>query len=167
MTSTRSARPAATRFLGHVAGGVGAGAVNLRGVLAGESATAVPGYAPIGVHEDLAAGQPGIALGAAHHEPAAGIDVDVGVVVHQLASDWVNYVLLDILSQLLGESLPVVLVLVLGAYYHGINPVGTALAVFNSNLGLAVRPQVRQYTVLADVGQLLYQDDGTNPQSGA
>ena len=62
------------QVLGHVAGRVGAGAVNLGRVLAGESAAAVPGDAAVGVHQDLAAGEAGVALGAADHEPAAGVD---------------------------------------------------------------------------------------------
>ena len=38
------------------------------------------GRSAIGVHDDLAAGQAGVAVGAADHELAGGVDVPVGVV---------------------------------------------------------------------------------------
>ena len=56
--------------LGHPAHGVGAGAVHLGGILAGEGATAVASHAAVGVDDDLASGQARIALGTAEHEAA-------------------------------------------------------------------------------------------------
>src|SRR5690606_41858445 len=47
--------------LGHPAGRVRGGAVDLGRVLAGEGAAAVPGVAAVGVDDDLAAGQAGVA----------------------------------------------------------------------------------------------------------
>src|SRR5690606_33176548 len=61
--------------LGDPAHRVGAGAVHLAGVLAGEGAAAVAGHTAVGVHDDLAAGEAGVALGAAEHEAAGGVDV--------------------------------------------------------------------------------------------
>src|SRR5699024_1178248 len=61
--------------LGDPAHRVGARAVDLRGVLAGEGAAAVTGHAPVGVDDDLAAGQAGVPLGPADHEAAGGVDV--------------------------------------------------------------------------------------------
>src|SRR5690606_28807773 len=61
--------------LGDPAHGVGAGAVDLAGVLAGEGAAAVAGHPAVGVDDDLADGQARIALGPAEHEAAGGVDV--------------------------------------------------------------------------------------------
>ena len=48
--------------LGHPARRVGGRAVHLRRVLAREGTAAVPGHAAVGVHDDLAAGQPGVGV---------------------------------------------------------------------------------------------------------
>ena len=53
--------PGGDHVLGHVARHVGGRAVDLRGVLAGEGAAAVAGHAAVGVDDDLAAGQAGVA----------------------------------------------------------------------------------------------------------
>ena len=54
--------------LGDPAHGVGRGAVDLRRVLAGEGAAAVAGHAAVGVDDDLATGQAGVAHRAADDE---------------------------------------------------------------------------------------------------
>ena len=56
--------------LGDVAGHVGGGAVDLRRILAAEGAAAVPAHAAVGVDDDLAAGQAGVAVRAADDELA-------------------------------------------------------------------------------------------------
>ena len=63
--------------LGDVAGRVGGGAVDLRRVLAGEGAAAVAGRAAVGVDDDLAAGEAGVADRAADHELAGRVDEEV------------------------------------------------------------------------------------------
>ena len=63
--------------LGHVAGRVGGRAVDLGGVLAREGAAAVAGGAAVGVDDDLAAGQAGVAHRAADHELAGRVDEEV------------------------------------------------------------------------------------------
>ena len=60
--------------LGDVAGGVGGRAVDLGRVLAGEGAAAVAGHAAVGVDDDLAAGEAGVADRAADHELAGRVD---------------------------------------------------------------------------------------------
>src|SRR5690606_19599492 len=65
--------------LGDPAGAVSAGAVDLGRVLAGERATAVPAEAAVRVHDDLAAGQTGVAVRATDDEAAGGVDVVLGV----------------------------------------------------------------------------------------
>ena len=61
--------------LGDVPGHVGRAAVDLGGVLAAEGPAAVPGPAAVGVDDDLPPGQAAVAVRAAHHEPAGGVDV--------------------------------------------------------------------------------------------
>ena len=70
--------------LGDVAGNVGSGAVDLGRIFAGECAAAVTAHAAVGVHDDLAAGEAGIAHGSADDEAASGIDVVLGVFVEPL-----------------------------------------------------------------------------------
>ena len=60
--------------LGDPAHRVGGRAVDLRRVLAGEGAAAVAGHAAVGVDDDLAAGQAGVAHRAADLEAAGGVD---------------------------------------------------------------------------------------------
>ncbi len=64
------------QVLGHVAGHVAGRAVDLRGVLAGEGAPSVRAGAAVGVDDDLAPGQSGVAHGPAGDEAARGIDVE-------------------------------------------------------------------------------------------
>ena len=73
--------------LGDVARHVAGGAVDLRGILAGERAAAVRRGAAVGVDDDLAAGDAGVAVRAADHEAAGRIDVDLRVLVHHLGGD--------------------------------------------------------------------------------
>ena len=68
--------PGRDDVLGHVAGRVGGRAVDLRRILARERAAAVTGRAAVGVDDDLAAGQAGVAHRAADHELAGRVDVD-------------------------------------------------------------------------------------------
>ena len=63
--------------LGDVAGRVGGRAVDLGRVLAGEGAAAVAGHAAVGVDDDLAAGEAGVADRAADHELAGRVDEEV------------------------------------------------------------------------------------------
>ena len=61
--------------LGDPATDVGSRAVDLGEVLAGEGTTTVSTPATVGVDDDLAAGQTGIALGATDDEEAGGLDL--------------------------------------------------------------------------------------------
>jgi hypothetical protein len=77
--------PGGDDVLGDPAHGVGGGAVHLGRVLAGEGAAAVPGVAAVGVDDDLAAGEAGVAhrtaddelAGRVHQQPVAlGLDAE-------------------------------------------------------------------------------------------
>ena len=72
--------------LGDVAPHVGGRAVDLGGVLAAEGAAAVAAHAAVGVDDDLAAGDAGVAHGAADDEAAGGVDEDLGLPVERASS---------------------------------------------------------------------------------
>ena len=67
--------------LGDPAADVGSRAIDLGEVLAGESTTTVSAPAAVGVDDDLAAGETGIALRATDDEQAGGLDL-VSVSIH-------------------------------------------------------------------------------------
>ena len=141
-----------------MAGGIGAGAVDFRRVFAGESAAAVPGDAAVGVHQNLAPGQAGVPLRAAHREPAAGVHENLGVAVQQvIGDDGADDVFLDVAADFGVKGIVVGVVIVLGADDHRIDAAGPAVAVFDSDLRLSVRADVVQQPGLADGGQLLHQ----------
>ena len=68
-------------ILGDAAGHVGAAAVHLGPVLAGQRATAVGRQPSIGVHHQLATGQAGVRLDPTQHKAAGGIDENLGILI--------------------------------------------------------------------------------------
>ena len=64
---------------GDPAGKVGRGAVHFSGVFAGEGTAAVATHAAVGVYDDFAAGEAGIALGSSDDELAGGVDEVLGL----------------------------------------------------------------------------------------
>ena len=72
--------------LGEVARGIGGGAVDLGGVLAREGAAAMRRRAAIGVDDDLAAGEAGIAVRTADDELAGRVDVPDAVAWRSMPS---------------------------------------------------------------------------------
>src|SRR5690606_36692155 len=70
--------------LGNVARQIGGRTVNLGGVLAGEGTATVARVAAVGVDDDLASGQAAVTVGAADHEAAGGVDVELGLLVDPL-----------------------------------------------------------------------------------
>ena len=66
--------PGGDDILGHVAGHVGGRSVDLRGVLAGEGAAAVPAHAAIAVHDDLATGKSRVACRSSDDEAPRRVD---------------------------------------------------------------------------------------------
>jgi len=129
------------QVLGHVAGHVSGGAVHLGGVLAGEGTAAVGEITAVGVHNDLSAGQAGVAVGAADDEIAGGIDMDVGDIVDVkavIAQHGGDDAFPDVAAQLAHfESGRVH-----DGNHHGIDAQHIAVfIVLNGYLGLAVGPQ--------------------------
>ena len=109
------------------------------------------GAAAVGVHDDLAPGQAGVALGTAYDEAAGGIDVDFGVVVEQLLRD---HVADDVADHVAADHVERGLRRVLGGEDHRVDTHRTAgLVIFDCDLGLAVGPQIVEKTGLAHLGQ--------------
>ena len=71
------------QVLGHVAGSIRRTAVHFAGVLAAEGTTTVRTFATVGVHDDLATGQAGIAVRSADHERAGRVDVVLDVLAEE------------------------------------------------------------------------------------
>src|SRR5690606_16527741 len=76
--------PGGDDVLGDPAGGVGGAAVHFGAVLTAERAAAMSPHAAVGVHDDLAPGQPGIAHRPADDETPGGVGEDEHVFVHQV-----------------------------------------------------------------------------------
>src|SRR5205807_3011221 len=81
-------QPGGHDVLGHVAGRVGSGSVDLRWVLAGEAASTVPGVAPVAVDYDLPPGDAAVGPGSAQDEAAGWVDVDDRLAVDLLGGDY-------------------------------------------------------------------------------
>ena len=140
--------------LGHPPHGVGGRAVHLGGVLTGEGTATVTGHAAIGVHDDLASGQAGVAHGAAEDEASGGIDEEPVVTPVDPGGGLAEHRLDDVLGQIVAErGLQVDAVRVLGRDDDGVEPDRAVAVVLDGDLGLAVRAQVVQGAGLADLGQ--------------
>ena len=62
--------------------------------------------AAVGVHDDLTTGEAGVALGAADHKAAGGVDIVLGVLVQQLGgNDLLNDLAADVLASDVREIL--------------------------------------------------------------
>ena len=139
---------------GYPARRIGCRAVHLGAVLAGKRPAAVSAHAAVGVDDDLAAGETGVAHGAADDEAARGVHVDLAVVgerhpfgLEHRADDRLDNglaqgVLLDVLG-------------VLGGHDHLLNRRGRSVDVAHRYLGLAVGAQKFQRAVLAHLRESL------------
>ena len=139
--------------LRHPAHRVRGRAVDLRGVLARERATTVPGHPAVGVDDDLATGEAGIPHRPADLEAPRGVDegpvaghVEVGPLVGQLLEDGLDDVVLDVRRQQVGER---DVGRVLRREHDGVEADGPHAVVLDGDLGLAVGAQVGHLTGLA------------------
>ncbi len=115
----------------HVAGG----AVHFGWIFAGERAAAVTAVAAVGVDDDFAAGETGIAHGTADNEAAGGIDVEFGFLVeHVCGDDGLD----DFLDDGFGQIALGNFVAVLRGDDDGIDASRAAVDVFDGDLGFAV-----------------------------
>ena len=139
--------------LGHITRGICGGTVHLGRVLAAEGAAAVRAGAAIRVHNDLASGQATVALRAANHETAGGVDKVFGLLEPFLG----QYRLDDLLDHRFDERrfhLAAVAHLggVLARQHHGVYAVRLAVHITHRDLAFGVRAQERQAAVLAQLG---------------
>ncbi len=137
--------------LGHVARRVRRRPVDLGGIFAGERSAAVTGHAAVGVDDDLAAGEAGIAHRPADDEAPGRVDEDARVVVAQLPGDGRLDDMLDDVStdDVQGTS---------SACWAETTTASTRTGLWPSystvTCALAVRPQIRDGAVLARGGEL-------------
>jgi len=123
--------PGGDDVLGGPARGVGGGAIHLRGVFAAEGAAAVAAHAAVGIDDDLAPGDAGVAHGSADDEAPGGVDVDLVAAVEQLSGDGgVD----DVLDDALGDVGVRDIGRVLGGDEHGIHAHGLAVGVLHGDL---------------------------------
>src|SRR5512133_1102278 len=96
-------QPRGHDVLGHVTRGVRGRAVDLRGILSAERAAAVTGHAAVGVDDDLAPGQPGVAHRPADDEAPGRVDqqalAQLAGVVEIMRKDRLD----DVLPEIVGE----------------------------------------------------------------
>ena len=150
--------------LGKVPGHVGAGPVHLGGVLAGEGAAAVAGR-PVGIGNDLPAGEAAVPGRAADDEAPGGVDEVRGLVVHQfLRQHRVDDLPADGLPQgLRGDGGAV-----LGGDHHRRDADRLSVLILHADLGLAVRQQPGKDPLPPDLlqplGQAHRQGDGQGHQ---
>jgi hypothetical protein len=137
-------------------GGGGAGGGGGRGGVAGAAAAAV------GVHDDLAAGQAGVAVGAADLKAAGGVHMhgDAGVPprAQDGLDDFVGHLLLEVGLLLVPDGV------VLGGEHDGVDPDGLVASVFHRDLALGVGAEAGDVVLAPGVGlladQLVAEHDG-------
>ena len=134
--------------LGEIARCIGRGAIDLGRVLAGKGAAAMGRRAAIGVDDDLAAGQAGIAVRAADDELAGWIDVPDGVLRDPAIGQRLPDIGLDDLADVGRGQL---LVEMLGRQHDLGDADGLAVLVSDRDLALGVRAELggRAFALLA------------------
>ena len=137
-------------ILCHITGSISAGAVNLRWILAGESAAAMTSHAAIGINNNLAPCQAAVTLRAADNELAGRVDEILGLLAKKLGR---NNSIDDMLNQILANLVKGDVLIMLGGDNNGINSYRLAVLIGNSYLSLAIRAEIRQGAVLAHLGQ--------------
>ena len=137
------------QILGDVARGVGGRAVDLARVLAREGAAAVAAHAAVGVHDDLAPRDPGVAERAADDEAPGRVDVVAGVPREPLGG---QHGLHDLLHHRLAQGGDPHVRPVLGREHHRLDRHRPVVLVAEGHLALGVRTQPRQAPRLAHLG---------------
>ncbi len=127
------------------------------------------GHATVGIDDDLAAGEAGIGVGPAQLEHAGGVGQDAEVAGVQLGGEQgSDHVIPEVGEQ---QGLEIHTRVVLGRDEHGLEGDRPAVLVGDADLGLAVRPQIRQHTHPAHLrqplGQAMGQPDRERHQIGS
>src|SRR5580704_4475482 len=144
-------QPSRNNVLRDVTRHVRSRAVHLGRILAAESAAAMPPHATVGVHNNLAAGQPGIAHGPANHEATCGIDVILRVLVEEMSRNRsLNHVPENVATKFVIPNR----LGVLRRNYDGVDAHRLVMRiVFHGHLRLSIRPQIRKLPVLTNLGK--------------
>ncbi len=108
--------------------------------------------AAVGINDDLAAGQPRVALRPPHHEHAGTVDQHLRIVGQAIAQHGAHHMLDDVCAHALGRLLGM-----LRRHDDACHAHRFATLILDRDLRLAVRPQVRQRPILAHRSQLLAQ----------
>ena len=110
------------------------------------------GISAVCIYDDLSSGQSGITVRSSDYETAGGIDKELRFAVnHILRQNRIEHVFFDIFMNLLLAHFRTMLC---GKHYS-IQPEGLAvLVILYCHLGLSIRTQVGQGSVLANLGQL-------------
>src|SRR6185437_1809883 len=136
--------------LGHVTAHVSRAAVDLRGVLAAERAAAVTAHAAVAIHDDLAAGQAGVALRSADHETAGRVDEELRLFVDQAFG---QYFLDDFLDAKILDGFVLRIVRVLGGNDDVGDADGLVIFVLDGDLALGVGTEPFHLAALANAGE--------------
>src|SRR5208282_84500 len=151
-------------ILGNVSRHVSGGPVDLGRILAAEGSPAVTTHATVGVDDDLASRETGIAHGSADHKTSGGIDVILGVFIEQVGG---NYGLNDVLQNVGAQFI------VANGFgmlrrddycIHALHFAGSA--VFDSDLGFSIGPQIRTGSILANFRKFLGELVGEGNRKG-
>ena len=136
--------------LGNIPGHIGAAAIHLGGVFAGESASPVGNKHAIAVHHEFPPGQAGIRFRAAKDKTAGGVHQDLGVLVGREIAQRRSQ---DLIGQLPAQFILLHVRAVLGGDHDRVQTQGLAvLVVFHGDLGFAVRAQAGDQPCFSDSG---------------
>src|SRR3984893_2901614 len=146
--------PRRDHILGHVARHVAGRAVDLARILARERAAAVAPVAAVCVDDDLASGEPAIAMRTADHEAAGRVDVDYRVLGQELFG---NCRLDQLLDHGLAHGRMADVAAMLRRDYHRPDLDRPSARVPHRNLALAVGQQEIGLALMAQLGKVLHQ----------
>ena len=143
-------QPSRHDVLGNVPRHIGAAAVHLGTILAGQCAAAMGREAAVGVHHQLAARQAGVGLEAALHKATGGIDEDLGVLVRgKVPQGWGN----NMAQHLTPQFCQILVRIMLAGEDNGHQPVRYPELIFHRHLRFAVRFQAGDGAGLAGGGK--------------
>ncbi len=147
-------QPGSDHVLCHPTCRIGCRAVDLGAILAGEGATAMTTHAAVGIDDNLASSQAGIAHGPTYDKAASGVGVDLQV-IGGLDALGLKHRVDDMLDKIGVDLLPCRLLGVLGGDEDLLDLGRLAVDIAHGHLGLAIGTKVLEGPVLADLGEAL------------
>src|SRR5260370_12998033 len=108
-------------------------------------------HAAVGVDNNFAASESGIAMGSADYESAGGVDVVLGGGIHHVGGNYgIDDVLLYLSAKLFGGNM----IVVLRGDHHGVDAFRLAVGIFDADLAFSIGPQKIEAFRPADFAQL-------------